>query len=205
LSSSLEDLLALIRGYCSVLLPAFPEGDTRREDVVQMESAARRAHRLSSLLPGIAQGEAEQSETLDLNALVADLEGIVRRLLGEGIELATDLDPELGHIHGNPVQIERIILNLTTNARDAMRGEGRLTIQTRTAESQADVDQCRRCVMLSVSDTGCGMDDDTLTSAFLPCFTTKSARGGTGLGLSIVREVVDRSDGRIQVHSSPGR
>jgi len=205
LSSSLEDLLALIQGYCRVLLPVFPEGDTRRADVVQMESAARRAHRLSSLLPGIAQGEVDQSEVLDLNALVADLDGIVRRLLGEGIELTTDLEPELGHICGDPIQIERIILNLTTNARDAMRGEGRLTIQTKTAESQADADPCSRCVMLSVSDTGCGMDDDTLSSAFLPRFTTKGTRGGTGLGLSIVREVVDQSDGRIQVHSSPGQ
>ncbi len=204
LSSNLEAMLTIIHGYCGVLLPIFPEGDARHADVVQMLKAAKRAHALSCLLPAVAQGGEAQSEALDLNALVADIEGIVRQLLGEGIELVIELAPELACIQGNPTQIERIILNLATNARDAMRGEGRLTIRTTATEYLLDSGQCRHCARLSISDTGCGMDDSTLSSAFVPCFTTKETGKGTGLGLSIVREIVYRNHGQIHVRSRPG-
>jgi two-component system cell cycle sensor histidine kinase/response regulator CckA len=205
LSHSVEDLLTLIRGYCAVLLDLFSADDAQYIDVVQMEEAARRAHALSRLLPAVGRGEMTQYEASDLNALIVDLEGIARRLLGEEIELITVLDPELGRIEADPIQIERIILNLTTNARDAMPNGGKLAVQTAVTEPPSDTSEHRPCAVLSISDTGCGMGVHMLSRAFQPQLTTKEAGKGTGLGLSIVQEIVRRSGGHIQVHSSPGR
>jgi signal transduction histidine kinase len=205
LSSSVEDLLTLIRGYCAVLLDLFSADDKGYMDVVQMEEAARRAHTLSRLLPGVGRGQTTQCEALDLNALILDLEGIARRLLGKGIELTAVLDRKLGRIEADPIQIERIILNLTTNARDAMPNGGKLTMQTALSEGHSDSGEHRPCVVLSISDTGCGMSANTLSRAFQPQFTTKEVGKGAGLGLSIVQEIVRQSDGHIQVHSSPER
>lgn len=205
LSNSVEDLLTLIRGYCAVLLDLFSVDDARYIDVVQMGEAARRAHALSCLLPGVGRGETTQCEALDLNALILDLEGIARRLLGKGIELIAVLDPNLGRIEADPIQVERIIMNLTTNARDAMPNGGKLTVQTALTECPSDAGKHGPCVVLSISDTGCGMGTNTLSRAFQPQFTTKEVGKGAGLGLSIVQEIVRQSDGHIQVYSSPGR
>jgi signal transduction histidine kinase len=205
LGNSLEDLLTLIQGYCEVLLKTLPEGDAQHTDAEQIAKATQRAHALTCLLPAVAKREAAQEQVLDLNALVTDMAGIVHRLLGEGIELVTELAPDLPRIYGDRAQIERIILNLTTNARAAMRGGGKLTIQTTAAECLLSSGEPGRCAMLSISDTGCGIDDITLSRVFLPHLPKKGSGSGTGLGLSIVREVVEQSNGHMQVHSAPGQ
>jgi len=205
LVNSLEDLLSVIDSYCRVLVKSLPERDTRLADVLEMTKASQRAHTLSCLLPGAGRGEVAETESLDLNALIADLEGVMRRLLGENTETITELAPDLADIRGDAAQIGRVLLNLATNARDAMQGKGRLTIRTWTRECPMGVGQQRRRVVLSISDTGCGMGDKVLSRAFIPGFTTKEAGQGSGLGLSIVREIVRQSNGRIHVQSIPGQ
>jgi signal transduction histidine kinase len=205
LGSSLEDLLSLIQNYCHVLLRSIPAGDARLADALEMTKASQRAHALSCLLPGVDHGAAAKIEALDLNALVSDLIGIVRRLLGSQIEVVTELEADLGTIRGDPVQIGRVILNLATNARDAMQGKGRLTIGTKVSECAIGPGKHRRRVVLSIGDTGCGMGDNMLSKAFLRGYTTKEVGKGTGLGLSIVRQIVRQSNGRIHVQSIPGQ
>jgi CheY-like chemotaxis protein len=148
---------------------------------------------------------------LDLNAVVADLDKMLRRLIGEDVELVCVTDPQLGPVKADPGQVEQVLLNLAINARDAMPTGGRLTIQTRRVEldeAYARTHPDARAglhALVSVSDTGVGMDRATLARIWEPFYTTKAAGKGTGLGLAMVYGIVKQSEGHVAVTSAPGR
>jgi two-component system, cell cycle sensor histidine kinase and response regulator CckA len=152
-----------------------------------------------------------QAKILDLNEVVRGLEMLLRRLIGEDIRLAIRMDRDLGQVRADSGQLEQVILNLAVNARDAMPQGGRFLIETRNVELAPDDVQVRPeatpgpHVMLAVSDTGCGMDRETITRVFEPFFTTKETGKGTGLGLATVYGIVQQSGGYITVESRPGR
>jgi len=168
----------------------------------EIRKAARRAAALTSQLLAFSRKQVLAPRVLDLNAAVADLERMLHRLIGEDVELTTELDPGLAPIKVDPGQLEQVILNLAVNARDAMPEGGRLTLATRLEEPRGTDPPS---VVLEVSDTGCGMDAATKARIFEPFFTTKPVGQGTGLGLSTVYGIVDQSGGRLEVVSEPGQ
>src|SRR6185436_12536413 len=148
---------------------------------------------------------------LDLNALVANIDRMLRRLIGEHIELVTIFGPQLERIEADPAQLEQVVLNLVVNARDAMPQGGKIVIETTNLELDEAYAHQRvgvspgHYVMLAVSDEGCGMDAETLKHIFEPFYTTKRHEEGTGLGLSTVYGVVKQNRGNIWVYSEVGR
>ena len=205
-----NNLLTVILGYSTLLLKdAGPEGP-RRAQLEGIKKAADRAAALTQQLLAFSRRQVLAPRLLDLNAVVADMEKMLRRLIGEHIELSTVLAPELGLVKADPGQIEQVIMNLVVNARDAMPVGGKLTIET----AQVELDEaCARrrtvgtpgpYVMLAVSDTGHGMDEDTRARVFEPFFTTKEKGKGTGLGLAVVYGIINQSGGSVWVYSEPG-
>ncbi len=204
-----NNLLTVITGYGQSLL-ADLEGEPQ-EAAREVVLAAERASTLTGQLLAFSRRQFLQPRVLDLNGVVREFEGMLRRLVGEDVECELSLDPSLGRVLADAGQIQRILLNLSLNARDAMPRGGHLTIQTSEVDSLPDgvgADLGRepvRQVCLSVIDDGCGMDPETRARIFEPFFTTKGAGGGTGLGLSTVYGIVKQSEGEIRVQSAPGR
>jgi len=205
-----NNLLGVIIGYSEILEERLAAGDSMQKSVQEIKKAGTRAASLTRQLLAFSRQQVLEPKILALNAIVGDVEKMLGRLLGENIDIESELAPDLGNIKADQGQIEQVIINLAVNARDAMPHGGRLTITT--ANIDLDEDYARshsphapgRCVLLSVSDTGIGMDAATQAHIFEPFFTTKEIGKGTGLGLSTVYGVVRQSGGHIWVYSEPG-
>jgi PAS domain S-box-containing protein len=205
-----NNLLTAIAGYSDLLLAELPENDSRRESAVEIREAGRRAAGLTQQLLAFSRRQVLEPRVLDLNAVIAGMEKMLRRVIGEDIELTAALDPDLWRTMADPGQIEQAIVNLAVNARDAMPRGGQLTLETanvtldeKFASAYATV-QPGPHVMLAVSDTGVGMDAALQSRLFEPFFTTKERGKGTGLGLSTTYGIVKQSGGSIWVYSEPG-
>jgi PAS domain S-box-containing protein len=205
-----NNLLTVILGCCDVLLGSLLSADAIGEALQQIKKAAEDAACLTRQLLTIGRRHEGRRRLLDLNAVVADIEKMLRRLIGEDIVLTTATNPGLGWIEADPGHIEQILLNLAVNARDAMAQGGRLTIELANVELYADSARSHTnlppgpYVLLVVSDTGCGMSEEVQRQLFHPFFTTKQSGKGTGLGLYTVQTIVRQIGGDIQVSSKAG-
>jgi len=206
-----NNLLTVINGYSDFLLNDLARDDPRRDDLEQIKRAGQRAASLTSQLLAFSRKQVLQPRILDLNDEMLEASAILRRLIGEDIDLVAVPQPGLGLVKADPGQVQQIIMNLAVNARDAMPQGGKLTIET--ANANVDQDYVRkhpagsigRYVMLAISDNGMGMDAQTQSHVFEPFFTTKGPRKGTGLGLSTVYGIVKQSGGFIWVYSELGK
>ncbi|MBU0508831.1 response regulator [bacterium] len=206
-----NNLLTAILGHGELAMYKLHEDDPLRENVGQMVRAADRAASLTRQLLAFSRKQVLQPRVFDLNAIVADMEKMLRRLIGEDVELVIRLGGDVGPVRADPGQIEQVIMNLAINARDAMPKGGRLTVET----TEIELDESAawnhqqvtpgRYVMMAVSDTGTGMDSDLQSHIFEPFFTTKEHGKGTGLGLSTVYGIISQSGGHIWVYSEVGR
>lgn len=203
-----NNLLTVINGYSDLALTALRQGDPLREQLEQIRQAGERAAALTRQLLAFSRKQVLQPVVLDLNGLLHGLEKMLCRLIGEDIDLILALEPDLWRIKVDPGQLEQVVMNLVVNARDAMPRGGTLTLETRNvtvSAAPADHPELRpgEYVLLTVRDTGCGMDSETMAHIFEPFFSTKGERG-TGLGLAMVYGVVSQSGGHIAVDSRPG-
>lgn len=205
-----NNLLTAMLGYSDLLLEKLPPKSRLLRHVTEIKKAGDRAAALTRQLLAFSRQQVLAPQVLDLNAVVADMDKMLRRLIGEDIELGAIPEQGLGRVKADLSQIEQVILNLVVNARDAMPQGGKLTIATANVDldargpEQVNV-QPGPYVLLVVSDTGCGMDAETKTHIFEPFFTTKGKDKGTGLGLATVYGVVQQSGGHIELLSEPGQ
>lgn len=206
-----NNLLTAIMGYAGITKMKLAGDDPLRRNVDEILNAANRAATLTGQLLAFSRKQILQPQVVDLNNIVASIEKMLRRLIGEDIELLTALGSLLGAVKVDPGQIEQVIMNLAVNARDAMPHGGKLTIETDNvfldesyAREHSEVIP-GGYVMLGVSDNGVGMDPKTILHIFEPFFTTKGHERGTGLGLSMVHGIVKQSGGHISVYSEPGK
>jgi two-component system, cell cycle sensor histidine kinase and response regulator CckA len=205
-----NNLLTAIIGYSQILLRSLAEDDPHRLELEEIEKAGSRAAALTSQLLAFSRKQVLQPRVLDLDEVIANMENMLRRLIGENIELKTSLESRAAFVKTDPGQIEQVIMNLVVNARDAMHQGGKLLIETKSVELDENYPhdhinvQPGPYVMLAVSDSGCGMDAETQAHMFDPFFTTKDQGKGTGLGLSTVYGIVKQSNGHIWVYSEPG-
>jgi signal transduction histidine kinase/CheY-like chemotaxis protein len=197
-----NNLLTVIAGFAELVMNDLPAGDIT-DAVAEIKGAAIRAANLTKQLLAFSRKQVLQPRLLDLNEIVRGMEELLRRLIGENISLVTVLSSGLYKVKADRGQIEQVIMNLAVNARDAMPNGGRLVIETRTANSGIGDKRALigPCAILSVSDTGHGMDADTLSRIFEPFFTTKELGNGTGLGLATVYGIVEQSGGTLTVDS----
>ena len=206
-----NNLLTAINGFSDLSLRRLEPEDPLRGNIEEVKKAGERAASLTRQLLAFSRKQVLQPKVFGLNSVISEVEKMLKRLIGEDIELRTVLDGDTGSVKADPGQIEQVIINLAVNARDAMPSGGRLTIETANVyidEGYADmriaVDP-GQYVMLSISDTGVGMDEHVQSHIFEPFFTSKEAGKGTGLGLSTVYGIVKQSDGNVQVYSEVGR
>lgn len=205
-----NNILAAILANSYFLIEALDEGDPRRKDAEEIKNCGERAARLTRQLLAFSRRQILQPVVLDLDAVVRGLEPMLRRLIGADVELSIDAGEKLGSVRADPGQIEQVIMNLIVNARDAMPDGGEISLET----TSIDLDETYvasnvvvppgRYVVLSVSDTGCGMDAETQRRAFEPFFTTKGKERGTGLGLSTSYGIIQQSGGYISLSSELG-
>ncbi len=205
-----NNLLTAIVGYAELLRLELPPGDRRIEDLEEIDKACSRAAGLTRQLLAFSRRQPFEPSALGLDERVRDMEKMLHRLLGPQVRLVTATDDRLARVWADPSQIEQVVLNLAVNARDAMPQGGTLTIETRNLhlDERYSVEQvdlpAGDYILLAVSDTGTGMDRETLARVFEPFFTTKEKGKGTGLGLATVYGIVKQSRGHILVYSEPG-
>ena len=205
-----NNLLTIISGYSDLALSQLSPQEPLRYNVEQVLKAANRATALTSQLLAFSRKQVLKPIVLDLNEIIADLEKMLRRLIGENIDLITILETDLGCVKADPGQIEQVIVNLAVNSRDAMPDGGKLIIETSNVELDAHYTSQHigtlpgHYVMISVSDSGHGIGPETQSHIFEPFFTTREHGKGTGLGLSMVYGIVKQSGGNIWVYSEPG-
>jgi len=206
-----NNLLMVISGYAEVILAQLHSQHPLHEKGRAIQQAADRATTLTRQLLAFSRKQLLELKVVDVNAIVQDMERLLRPLIGENVEFVTLLSPEAAHTRADAGQLEQVLMNLVVNAKDAMPAGGKLTIQTQNTvvdESHRRGQQFIRpggYVMLSVSDTGMGMDKETQSRIFEPFFTTKEKGKGTGLGLSTVYGIVKQSGGYVIVQSEQGR
>jgi two-component system cell cycle sensor histidine kinase/response regulator CckA len=203
-------LLTVIKGYSELMLDELDAADPMRAEVEEVERAADRAASLTRQLLAFSRQQVLAPKVIDLNAVVSNMDKLLKRVLGEDIDMFAVLDQKIGAVRADPGQVEQVIMNLAVNARDAMPKGGKLTVETGNisldetyARDHATV-KPGNYVMLAVSDTGIGMDAATRAHIFEPFFTTKEQGKGTGLGLSTVYGIVKQSGGYIWVYSEVG-
>ncbi len=205
-----NNLLTAILGYSNLFLSRMAEDDPQRRDLLEIVQAGDRAAVLTRQLLAFSRKQVLVPEVLDLGAVVVNLNQMLRRLIGEDIELVTEVDSEASRVKADRGQVEQVIVNLVVNARDAMPRGGRLIVEVRDADPAElqtrgrGVPASSRYVMLAISDTGVGMDAEVQSHVFEPFFTTKEQGKGTGLGLATVYGIVRQSGGFIDVDSTPG-
>jgi len=205
-----NNLLTVILSVVKVMGET-PRSESDSNDLQQIEAAAERAAQLTSHLLAFARKQITEPKVLDINALVQGIDQLLRRLVGEHITLKSICQPGLGAVRMDPTQVEQVIMNLAVNARDAMPSGGTLTIETKNVELGPDYAATHpevsagEYVMVSVSDTGAGMDPATLVRVFEPFFTTKTQGRGSGLGLATCYGIVKQANGSIWAYSEPGR
>ncbi|HYL56326.1 MAG TPA: PAS domain S-box protein [Gemmatimonadales bacterium] len=206
-----NNVLTAIFGYVDLLREDFPEGSPTLQDLGEIRKAAERASGLTRQLLAFSRQQVLEPIVLNLNDLLEDFEKMLRRVIGEDIDLRLSRAKELGNVRADPGQVQQVLMNLVVNARDAMPTGGTLTIETANAELAEDYVESHRpvapgsYVVLAVTDTGVGMDPEIQARIFEPFFTTKEKGKGTGLGLSTVYGIVKQSSGYVWVYSEPGR
>lgn len=207
-----NNLLTIINGYSDLLLGAAAAESPSRDMVREIRRAGERAAVLTRQLLAFSQKQILRPAILDLSLILADLEKMLSRLIGEDIELILNVQDDAPlRVRADPAQLEQVILNLVMNARDAMPTGGRLTLEARTVSLDANAVRGKSdaqpgpYVVLEISDTGQGMDEETRRHVFEPFFTTKAVGKGTGMGLATVHGVVLQSQGFVEVNSAPGR
>ena len=204
-----NNLLTVISGYSELLISVVPADDPSWEFLMEINKAGERAASLTRQLLAFSRKQVLEPKVLDLNAIVLDSERLLKRLVGEDVDLVTVRSP-LGRVKADPGHLEQVLMNLVINARDAMPQGGKLTIET--ANTVLDSTYCRShagvepgpYIMLAVSDTGCGMDERTKARIFEPFFTTKEPGKGTGLGLAMIHGFIKQSGGHVCVYSELG-
>jgi PAS domain S-box-containing protein len=206
-----NNLLMVIQGYADLMTERLAEGDPLRRNAEQIQTASQRATSLTRQLLAFSRKQMLAPKVLSIQSVVAEMEKILHRLIGEDVQLETSSVADLGLVKADRSQIEQVILNLAVNARDAMPEGGRLTIETANVDLDESFSHSSVMlspgpyVMLAVTDNGCGMDVETQAHIFEPFFTTKEKGKGTGLGLATVYGIVKQSGGYVWVYSEPGR
>ncbi|MFZ5453488.1 MAG: PAS domain S-box protein [Thermodesulfobacteriota bacterium] len=206
-----NNLLSAIMGFGEIMQLDLAPSDPRAPFIEEILKAAQRGAKLTKQLLAFSRKQILQPRILNLNEVVLDMENMLRRLIGEHIDLEVMLDSQLGYLEADPSQIEQVILNLVLNARDAMPGGGKLTIETANICLDESYAQQHLSVasgpyiLLAVSDTGHGMDGETLNHIFEPFYTSKKKGEGTGMGLATVYGIVKQSGGDIWAYSEEGK
>jgi len=212
ISHDFNNLLTAIIGNAQLALMNIKPNSLLYENIKEIKRAGDSAASLTRQLLAFSRKQVIQPKDLDFNQEIRRMEKMIRRMIGEDVEFLTALEPELWKVHVDPGQMDQVIMNLVVNARDAMRQGGKITVRTANIDLDRGYfqyygveEQPGPYVMLSITDTGIGMDDLTKSRIFEPFFTTKGKRQGTGLGLSTVYGIVKQSNGYVWVYSEPGK